>query len=359
MFLFSIDPPVVNMAKVAPRKKIAYAVTVTKDGKFVDGALVLGYAARKVHDASKGYPSEFDVELVAFVVPSVVTARPILKEHGWRVLERPLPVSLDDIENKAYVEKMKDSGCCGADEFLKLWAYTLTEYERVVHLDMDSIIFQNMDELYKASSPNFKTYELAHTADYNMGTKPVPPVQGGFLAPKPSMDTFEEFRAIIRKGDYVGGKGWENSHIGKFWGGSTIQGILPFFYAKKHPGEAQELNRCIYNCMVDNPYRGQTTTCLNGAETCEDCRKQKIENVKSAHFTICQKPWTCTMHSNPRNMDLCMKLHAKWFELRQEYELELGIDQSYKPRTTKYADSLGACKGWGDNKYLPMPPKPK
>ena len=29
---------------------------------------------------------------------------------------------------------MKDSGCCGADEFLKLWAYTLTEYHRVVHL---------------------------------------------------------------------------------------------------------------------------------------------------------------------------------------------------------------------------------
>jgi alpha-N-acetylglucosamine transferase len=39
---------------------------------------------------------------------------------------------------------MKDSGCCGADEFIKLWAYTLTEYHRVVHLDMDTVIFKNL-----------------------------------------------------------------------------------------------------------------------------------------------------------------------------------------------------------------------
>lgn len=43
---------------------------------------------------------------------------------------------------------MKDSGCCGASEFLKLWAYTLTDYHRVVHLDMDTIIYQNMVILF-------------------------------------------------------------------------------------------------------------------------------------------------------------------------------------------------------------------
>lgn len=36
------------------KKKIAYAITVTKDGNFVDGALVLGYSAKKVHDETKG-----------------------------------------------------------------------------------------------------------------------------------------------------------------------------------------------------------------------------------------------------------------------------------------------------------------
>ena len=126
------------------KKKVAYAITVTKDGPFVDGAVVLGYAAKKFHDASKGFQSPYEADLVAFVVPGVVTARPILESHGWRILERGLPVELSDIKNKDYAEKMRNSGCCGADEFLKLWAYTLEEYHRVVHLDMDSIIFKSM-----------------------------------------------------------------------------------------------------------------------------------------------------------------------------------------------------------------------
>lgn len=37
--------------------------------------------------------------------------------------------------------------CCGADEFIKLFAYTLTDYHRVVHLDADTLILHPMDEL--------------------------------------------------------------------------------------------------------------------------------------------------------------------------------------------------------------------
>lgn len=42
--------------------------------------------------------------------------------------------------------------CCGADEFIKLHAYTLTDYHRVVHLDADTLIFHPMDELMGRSS---------------------------------------------------------------------------------------------------------------------------------------------------------------------------------------------------------------
>lgn len=151
------------------KKKIAYTITVTKDGPFLDGAIVLGYAALKVHDAKQGFHSIYDADLVAFVTSRVITARPILASHGWKILEKNIPVSLEEIENKHYVDKvsqcthvyiclllllclclslalfqMKESGCCGADEFIKLYAYNLTEYHRVVHLDMDSIIYKNM-----------------------------------------------------------------------------------------------------------------------------------------------------------------------------------------------------------------------
>jgi len=88
------------------KKKIAYAITVTKDGNFVDGALVLGYAATKFHDTAKGFLSEYDPELVAFVTKNVVTSRPILESFGWRILEKPLPVALEEIENKDYAERV-------------------------------------------------------------------------------------------------------------------------------------------------------------------------------------------------------------------------------------------------------------
>lgn len=139
--LSELTPVVESLSK---KTKIAYAITVTKDGSFLDGALVLGHSAKKVHDGSSGVVSKYDADLVAFVAPSVIKARPILEAYGWRVLEKPLPVEIAEIQNNEYAEKMKNSGCCGADEFLKLWAYTLTEYHRVVHLDMDSIVFQNM-----------------------------------------------------------------------------------------------------------------------------------------------------------------------------------------------------------------------
>ena len=46
---------------ISPKRKpkVAIAITVTKDGNFVDGALVLGYSAKKYHSLEKGYPSAY------------------------------------------------------------------------------------------------------------------------------------------------------------------------------------------------------------------------------------------------------------------------------------------------------------
>lgn len=195
--------------EIKKKKKIAYAITVTKDGNFLDGALVLGHSARKIHSKRFKNPDDYDMDLVAFVTSSVKTSKEALEKFGWKVLVKGLPVELDEIKNEQYVEKMRNSGCCGADEFLKLWSYTLTDYEIVIHLDMDSIIFQTMDELVNINK------EFLFTGDYNMMSgSPVPPAQGGFIVVKPSMKTFSKFQEIIREGDY-GNHGWGNTGIGK------------------------------------------------------------------------------------------------------------------------------------------------
>ena len=92
--------------------------------------------------------------------------------------------------------------------------------------------------------------------------------------------------------------------------------------------------------MVDNPYRKGTTKCLDMKPTCEDCRAQKIENVVSAHFTICQKPWNCEKHYAN---NLCKKLHQQWFENRKKAEEFYGVSVNPNP-----------CPTGGRKWYKPM-----
>jgi hypothetical protein len=90
-----------NMGKNVKRK-IGYAITITKDGPFLDGAIVLGYSALKNQATSTKYSGE----LIAFVTAGVQKARPILEYHGWKIIEKGLPVGLDEIENINYVNKV-------------------------------------------------------------------------------------------------------------------------------------------------------------------------------------------------------------------------------------------------------------
>lgn len=80
------------------------------------------------------------------------------------------------------------------------------------------------------------------------------PVQGGFILLKPSI---EDYRAIIHtemNTQFRIYQGWNSSHIGWFWGGMTVQGILPYYYNRiSAPNRTQILDRCIYNTMADTP----------------------------------------------------------------------------------------------------------
>ena len=109
--------------------------------------------------------------------------------------------------------------------------------------------------------------------------------------------------------------------------------------------------------MADNPYKRNTLKCLNKQPTCEDCRVQDPDKISSAHFTICQKPWTCPPFDNPRNSKPCAAIHRKWFALRDEFERSLGLDLSYRIEKTRHEESLGMCAGFGDKKYIPIPLK--
>jgi hypothetical protein len=133
------------------------------------------------------------------------------------------------------------------------------------------------------------------------------PVQGGFIVLKPAEDDYLNIMNVMMTTEFRKGKGWNSSKIGWFWGGMTVQGVLPYYYNKvTQPGRSLILDRCLYNTMADT----------------DNCTKQSLEELYSAHFTVCQKPWMCY---RAFVNDLCGKLHKQWFKLRSQAEEFFGL----------------------------------
>ena len=64
-------------------------------------------------------------------------------------------------------------------QLLKLYAWTLEEYHRVVHLDMDSLVLQPIDELFALDQ------SLIYTCDYNMQVGSSLPCYSALCPPLP------------------------------------------------------------------------------------------------------------------------------------------------------------------------------
>ncbi|CAM9568326.1 unnamed protein product [Sphacelaria rigidula] len=196
------------------------------------------------------------------------------------------------------------------------------------------------------------------------------PAQGGFLLVKPDMEIYDRLCDVIREGDWKAGVGWGGSKIGWFYGGPTIQGVLPYFYHILAPGTAVQINRCIYNHMCDSdecrapqyavtaelqqPHHEEepVVTIVNPADTevgggeeeaisRADGRNSSMDNhihdgavadgdvrispIKSVHFTqSCMKPWTC-YGGKGRPESGCAELQQAWFDGRKEMFAARGV----------------------------------
>ena len=284
---------------------IAWAVSLMSEGQYIDGAAVL---AKSIVDTHGRGSSEHRHHLLAFATRNVTggASANLLRRLGYRVVEVESPVSVEEIRGDFLRERIGRNGCCGEVELIKLYSYVEDAYDRIVHLDTDSLVLGNMDELFRAEQ------SLLYTGDYGMaaGHPRRPPVQGGFLVVKPSLQVFADLVETVREGDYRASGGWAGSGIGRFYGGMTIQGLLPYYYYAKAPAAAsRELDRCVYNIMVDNPR----------------CKAVDFRHAKNAHFTVCGKPWACRGRSAQPN---CRKMHERWTALRRAFEEDAGVPPS-------------------------------
>ena len=113
-----------------------------------------------------------------------------------------------------------------------------------MHLDLDSLVLQPLDDLFdsmlygdngalpvmhNATVP--KNIEGFYTVDYNMGYKGLefPGVQGGFLVIKPSMQYFDEYIRVVLEGNFLEGRGWGGKYGWYFGGAQIVSSISDLF----------------------------------------------------------------------------------------------------------------------------------
>lgn len=335
---------------------IGYAVTFTEckmgEKSYLDGAAVLSYSIHKHSIRSPSSSSRYDYKLYAFLHPNATSCSDELLNMGYNVQIREIPFDLKDIRGplKEYIH---GASCCGATEFLKLYAYTLVEHPIVVHLDTDMMQLQPFDDLFDSmldgptsparerlplmwkDTPLPDTIDAFFTRDYNMMIPKIrktheSAVQGGFLVIRPSLDLYEQYREVVLEGDYEPGTGWGHSkgmRFGGFYGAPQIQGITTYFFGHIMPNTTVELNRCRINSMADNPTfvtKGDKFgLCLTGHNKtdCVDCRDTNITDIMSIHFTVCQKPWYCPWITAEPGGSLCKNFHDQWYQYRHELEM--------------------------------------
>jgi hypothetical protein len=377
--LVFIKNPLARKQHPLAKATIAFAVTITGCGgeTMNEGAAVLHYSIYRasIHGHLGG---QYDYQMFAFYHPNASACALPLRELGYNVLERETFMNVSDLPEgdlKTYIQK---DGCCGEKEFIKFEAYTLTDYPVVVHLDLDILVLKPLDILFDPMVEPDKhrlncsvmedpkkippeRINAMFTLDYNIVHPKIKvrPVQGGFLLARPNMTVYEEIRAIVQSGHFTFGRGWGDA-TSRFYGYMTFQGVLPYYYHILHPGEFVELNHCIFNCQAENAYDQKpipNTTiypCMNGKETCDDCRLRPIRDIYFAHFTLCQKPWWCVHHAEgPIRTTLCNHLTAAWYQARSELERAWGRS-ARGPHSHRVEQFYGFCRNGLESGYTPI-----
>ena len=326
---------------------IGYAITITSCGPYNDTMLHAATAvARMVQNISARPDNDFpNYRLHAFCDPIGVSVgcQTILKRLNYTVWTLPNPVNetLVQEQSERYYKYANTNGCCGLSEFLKLYAYTLTKHDAVVHLDVDVVLIKPMNDVFQvlihqdqeayrrldrisppprrgpdeeqghddtplSSIQAFitKDYTAAETLTnrqllFSQNDTNKLTVQGGFFVVRPNQTVFREMVRIVETESvhYTSGGSWNNTMNGAMWGAPQIQGLLGYYYSFVAADTAIELHPCFYNNIMASPTydnRNGPKCMIPFQSPCPDCRKTPVDSVFVAHPIFCFKPWQCT-----------------------------------------------------------------
>jgi lipopolysaccharide biosynthesis glycosyltransferase len=223
---------------IFPTMKRAYATTMCGGDEYLPGVEVLGQSL--VASGSQ------DTRLVMLTPDVSEPARERLRTLGWELREiepiaNPTP---DTLLFKRF-----------ANVFTKLRAWELVDYDRVVLLDADTLVLQNVDDLFERSG-------FAAGPDFFLPDR----FNSGVMVLEPSRDTFAKMmKKLAEDGTYDGGdQGFLNTFFTD-WYAMGVEHRLPVGY---------NMAAFIYQF-------------LNAHETLKHTLERE---AKILHYLI-QKPW--------------------------------------------------------------------
>lgn len=181
-------------------------VTLATNDSYSLGALVLGHSLRRV-----GTPHD----LVVLVTPGVSAAMRNQLSSAFTVVQEVNVLDSQDEANLALLER-PELGIT----FTKLHCWRLTQYEKCVFLDADTLVLKNSDEL-------FEREELSAAPDPGWPDC----FNSGVFVYRPSLDTFSNLiKFALSKGSFDGGdQGLLNLYFSD-WATKDISRHLPFLY---------------------------------------------------------------------------------------------------------------------------------
>jgi hypothetical protein len=320
---------VISAANAAPTKKrviIAYAISLVKCGDhqstaagLTDAAIVMRHSIHLTHQTSK-----YDYKMYAIVHKHAQECSHLLRDAGFEISVVDPPVQPSEIRGEILRKSIHREWCCGADEFIKLYAYELP-HPVIVHVDIDFAFYKPMDHLFDAilydkDSPEGKAARSIIPLDRPEGgfpdtigafiTRDWPQVipgrksgyQAGFLVARRDPSIVKEVVEVIKEGNFTDGfgrdNGWGGAGYGTFVGAKAMQGLMAYFYDIIRPNNAVELNPCRFNHMGMNVVYNAPPNfmrkhksvgrCRNDRAECEDCMTTDFEKIYNVHYTQCK-----------------------------------------------------------------------
>lgn len=219
--------------------KIAYAISLIKCGDFQssaegmsDAAIVLRHSIHLNSIRNPNSGSKYDYQMYAIVHEKATACAKQLEQAGFSIIVVPPPLQPTDVASPILRKNMHKEWCCGHDEFIKLHAYRMTEHPVVVHLDVDFIFHQHMDDLFDVLIYNDEAAKARVEREFPQDPWPerveafltrdwpqvmpgrIPMFQAGFLVLKPNNSVYEDIIRTIKTSNYTEGFNRDNG-----WGG--------------------------------------------------------------------------------------------------------------------------------------------